>query len=56
MGDVTRILSDIERGDRHEAGRLLPLVYDELRKLAGARLAHEAPGQTLQPTSRPCRA
>ena len=51
MGDVTRILSDIEHGDRHEAGRLLPLVYDELRKLAGARLAHEAPGQTLQPTA-----
>ncbi len=50
MGDVTRILSDIERGDRHAAGQLLPLVYDELRRLAAARLAREAPGQTLQPT------
>ena len=51
MGDVTRILSDIERGDRHAAGQLLPLVYDELRRLAAARLAREAPGQTLQPTA-----
>ena len=44
MGDVTRILADIERGDRHAAGQLLPLVYDELRKLAAARLAQEAAG------------
>ena len=51
MGDVTRILADIERGDKHAAGRLLPLVYDELRKLAAARLAHEAPGQSLQATA-----
>src|SRR5262249_41373127 len=51
MGDVTRILADIERGDRQAAGELLPLVYDELRKLAGSRLAREAPGQTLQPTA-----
>ena len=51
MGDVTRILADIERGDRHAAGQLLPLVYDELRKLAAARLAHEAPGQSLQATA-----
>ena len=51
MGDVTRILADIERGDRQAAGQLLPLVYDELRRLAGARLAREAPGQTLQPTA-----
>ena len=51
MGDVTRILFDIERGDRQAAGQLLPLVYDELRKLAGARLAREEPGQTLQPTA-----
>ena len=51
MGDVTRILADIERGDRQAAGELLPLVYDELRRLAGARLAREAPGQTLQPTA-----
>src|SRR5262245_18822851 len=51
MGDVTRILADIQRGDRHAAGQLLPLVYDELRKLAAARLAHEVPGQTLQATA-----
>jgi RNA polymerase sigma factor (TIGR02999 family) len=51
MGDVTRILGDIERGNRHAAGQLLPLVYDELRKLAAARLAHEAPGQSLQATA-----
>jgi RNA polymerase sigma factor (TIGR02999 family) len=51
MGDVTRILDDIERGDRHAAGRLLPLVYDELRRLAAARLAREAPGQSLQATA-----
>ena len=51
MGDVTRILADIQRGDRHAAGQLLPLVYDELRKLAAARLAHEAPGQSLQATA-----
>ena len=51
LGDVTRILADIERGDRHAAGQLLPLVYDELRKLAAARLAHEAPGQSLQATA-----
>jgi RNA polymerase sigma factor (TIGR02999 family) len=51
MGDVTRILADIERGDRQAAGELLPLVYDELRKLAAARLACEAPGQSLQATA-----
>jgi RNA polymerase sigma factor (TIGR02999 family) len=51
MGDVSRILADIERGDRHAAGQLLPLVYDELRKLAAARLAHEDPGQSLQATA-----
>jgi RNA polymerase sigma factor (TIGR02999 family) len=51
MGDVTRILADIERGDPHAAGQLLPLVYDELRKLAAARLAREAPGQSLQATA-----
>ena len=50
MGDVTRILADIARGDRHAAGKLLPLVYDELRKLAAARLARETPGQSLQAT------
>src|SRR5262245_28688926 len=51
MGDVTRILADIERGEKNAAGELLPLVYDELRKLAAARLAHEAPGQSLQATA-----
>jgi hypothetical protein len=51
MSDVTRILSAIERGDPHAAEQLLPLVYDELRKLATARLAQENPGQTLQATA-----
>jgi RNA polymerase sigma factor (TIGR02999 family) len=51
MGDVTWILADIERGDRHAAGQLLSLVYDELRKLAAARLAREASGQSLQATA-----
>ena len=51
MTEVTRILSAVEQGDPHAAGQLLPLVYDELRKLAAQRLSHEAPGQTLQPTA-----
>ena len=51
MSEVTRILSAIEQGDPHAAEQLLPLVYDELRKLAAQRLAHEAPGQTLQATA-----
>ena len=51
MNDVTRILSAIERGDPSAADQLLPLVYDELRKLATQRLAHEKPGQTLQATA-----
>jgi RNA polymerase sigma factor (TIGR02999 family) len=51
MSDVTRILNSIERGDPQAAGQLLPLVYDELRKLAASRMANEAPGQTLQPTA-----
>jgi len=51
MSDVTRILSQIESGDPQAAEQLLPLVYDELRKLAAARLAHEKPGQTLQATA-----
>jgi RNA polymerase sigma factor (TIGR02999 family) len=50
MTDVTRILSAIEEGDPHAAEQLLPLVYDELRRLAAQRLAHEAPGQTLDAT------
>ncbi len=51
MNDVTRILSDLARGDNHAAGELLPLVYDELRKLAAARVALDAPGQTLNATA-----
>jgi RNA polymerase sigma factor (TIGR02999 family) len=51
MSDATRILSAIEEGDRHAAEQLLPLVYDELRKLAALRLAQEKPGQTLQATA-----
>jgi len=51
MSGVTQILASIERGDPHAAEQLLPLVYDELRKLAAVRMAQEATGQTLQPTA-----
>src|SRR5262252_6481297 len=51
MNEVTRILSGIEAGDSHAAAQLLPLVYDELRKLAAQKLAEEKPGQTLQATA-----
>jgi RNA polymerase sigma factor (TIGR02999 family) len=51
MNDVTRILSRIESGDPSVADQLLPLVYDELRKLAAAKLSNEKPGQTLQATA-----
>src|SRR5262249_34275803 len=51
MSDVTRILSAIEDGDPHAAAQLLPLVYEELRKLAHERMAQEKPGQTLQATA-----
>jgi RNA polymerase sigma factor (TIGR02999 family) len=51
MSDVTRILSAIEQGDSSAAEELLPLVYDELRRLAAQKLAHEKPGQTLQATA-----
>ena len=51
MTDVTRILSAIEQGDRQAAEQLLPLVYDELRRLAAEKLAQERPGQTLQATA-----
>jgi RNA polymerase sigma factor (TIGR02999 family) len=51
MSEVTRILSAIEHGDQAAAEQLLPLVYDELRKLAAQRLAQERPGQTLQATA-----
>ena len=48
MSDVSRVLNEIEAGDPHAAEQLLPLVYEELRKLAYHKLAKEAPGQTLQ--------
>jgi RNA polymerase sigma factor (TIGR02999 family) len=51
MSDVTRILSALEQGDPHAAEALLPLVYDELRRLAADKMAHERPGQTLQATA-----
>lgn len=51
MTDVTQILGRIERGDATAAGQLFPLVYDELRRLAGHKMAHENPGQTLQATA-----
>ncbi len=50
MTEVTRILAAIEQGDAHLAEQLLPLLYTELRRLAAQRLAHEPPGQTLEPT------
>ena len=52
MSDVTQILHAIAEGDPSAASQLLPLVYDELRKLAAHKLDHETPGQTLQPTAR----
>jgi RNA polymerase sigma factor (TIGR02999 family) len=51
MSEVTRILSAIEHGDAHAAEQLLPLVYDELRKLAAEKMAAEKPGQTLEATA-----
>jgi RNA polymerase sigma factor (TIGR02999 family) len=51
MSDVPHLLSAIEKGDPHAADQLLPLVYDELRRLADRKLACEQPGQTLQPTA-----
>jgi len=51
MSEVTRILSAIEAGDAQAARELLPVVYDELRKLAAQKLAHEKPGQTLDATA-----
>src|SRR5262252_198455 len=50
-GDVTRILDAAQQGDSKAADELLPLVYEELRKLAAAKMAHERPDQTLQPTA-----
>lgn len=51
MSDVTRILQSINAGEKQAAGELLPLVYEELRKLAASKMAREAAGQTLQPTA-----
>jgi RNA polymerase sigma factor (TIGR02999 family) len=51
MSDVTRVLTAIEQGDAHAAEKLLPLVYDELRRLAAQKLAQEKPGQTLEATA-----
>jgi RNA polymerase sigma factor (TIGR02999 family) len=51
MSDITQVLQAIERGEGGASERLLPLVYDELRRHAAARMAREAPGQTLQPTA-----
>ena len=51
MSDVTRILNKIEAGDPLATEQLLPLIYDELRKLAAEKMAHEKPGQTLQATA-----
>jgi RNA polymerase sigma factor (TIGR02999 family) len=51
VSDVTQILDAIRRGDPNAADKLLPLVYEELRRVAASKMAHEAPGQTLQPTA-----
>jgi hypothetical protein len=51
MNEATRILSAIDQGEPHAAEQLLPLVYDELRRLATRKLAHEKPGQTLDATA-----
>src|SRR5438105_11387149 len=51
MNDVTQLVDAVTRGEPHAAGQLLPLVYDELRRLAAGYLDHEQPGQTLQPTA-----
>jgi RNA polymerase sigma factor (TIGR02999 family) len=51
MSDLTHILERVQQGDAKAADQLLPLVYEELRKLAAAKMAHEQPGHTLQPTA-----
>jgi RNA polymerase sigma factor (TIGR02999 family) len=51
MNEVTQLLSAVERGEASAAEDLLPLVYEELRRLAGSKMARERPGQTLQPTA-----
>jgi ECF sigma factor len=51
MNEITRVLEAIDKGDAHAAEQLLPLVYDELRKLAAQKMAQEKPGQTLEATA-----
>lgn len=51
MSEVTRILERVQQGDSDAAGELFPLVYEELRRMGAAKMAHEAPGQTLQATA-----
>src|SRR6188768_1707268 len=51
VSEVTRILKGVQEGDPKASDELLPLVYDELRRLAAHKMAHEPPGQTLQPTA-----
>lgn len=51
MSDITRILELVEKGDSHAAGELMPMVYDELRRLAAYKMAQEKPNHTLQPTA-----
>ena len=51
MGDATLLLTAVEQGDANAAEKLLDVVYEELRKLAASKMAHESPGQTLQPTA-----
>ena len=51
MSEITRILTAVQQGDSGTADELLPLVYEELRRIAAAKMAHEVPGQTLQPTA-----
>jgi hypothetical protein len=51
MSDVTRLIEAVQTGERQAAAELLPLVYDELRKLAAVKIAAEAPGHTLNPTA-----
>ena len=51
MNEVTQLMRALGQGDPHAASRLLPLVYEKLRRLAAQRMAREQPGQTLQPTT-----
>jgi len=51
MSNVTRLLNRVEQGDREAADELIPLVYDELRRIAARKMSNETPGQTLQPAA-----